>query len=143
MDHTTLIEKYIQNNFFGKLVGMDFKIITEGEVDYYLTITKDHLATPHAAHGGVIATLADSALGVAGLSAVYKENKVVSTVEYKVNFLAPALLGDRLIAKAKIDQKGKHLLIISCEIFCVNRANALIAKSIGTFNAYDAGKAGY
>src|SRR4051812_41048374 len=99
---TTLIEKYIENNFFGKLLGMHFKIIADGEVDYYLTITKDHLATPHAAHGGVMAALADSALGVAGLSAVYKENKVVSTIEYKVNFLAPAFLGDQLVAKARI-----------------------------------------
>ena len=137
------IEKYIESNFFGQLVGMSFTIVAEGEVDYYLTITKDHLATPHAAHGGVIATLADSALGVAGLSSVYKENKVVSTVEYKVNFLAPALLGDALIAKAKIDQKGKHILVISCDIFCANRQNKLLAKAMGTFNVYDAAKAGY
>lgn len=143
MSDLTLIDKYIQYNFFGKLVGMDFKIIAEGEVEYYLTITKDLLATPHAAHGGVIAALADSALGIAGLSAVHKENKAVSTVEYKVNFLSPAFLNDQLVAKAKIDQKGKRLIIISCDIFCTNRDNKLIAKSIGTFNAYDASKAGY
>lgn len=139
----TLIEKYVQNNFFGRLVGMDFKIIEEGLVDYYLTITKDHLATPHAAHGGVIAALADSALGVAGLSSVYKENKVVSTIEYKTNFISPAFLNDQLLAKGKVEQKGKRILIITCDIFCVNRDNALIAKSMGTFNAYDAAKAGY
>jgi acyl-CoA thioesterase len=139
----TLIEKYIKNNFFGKLVGMDFKILEEGLVEYYLTINKNHLATPNAAHGGVIATLIDAALGVAGLSIVYKENKVVSTIEYKLNFLAPTLLNDVLVAKGKVEQKGNRILIISCDVFCTNRNNKLVAKALGTFNAYDATKAGY
>jgi uncharacterized protein (TIGR00369 family) len=139
----TLIEKYIESNFFGKLVDMTFKVIADGEVDYYLTITKDLLATPNAAHGGVIAALSDAALGVAALSSVYKENKVVSTIEYKINFLAPAFLNDQLLAKGKVEQKGKRILIATCDIFCVNRDNKLISKSMGTFNAYDAAKAGY
>ncbi|MBA3664312.1 MAG: PaaI family thioesterase [Bacteroidetes bacterium] len=139
----TLIEKYIENNFFGKLVGMDFEIVNEGEVNYFLTIQQKHLATPHAAHGGVISALIDGALGVAGLSKVCNENKVVSTVEYKLNFLSPALLNDQLTAKAKVEHCGKRLLIITCDVICTNRENKLIAKAMGTFNAYDATKAGY
>ncbi|MGZ3885294.1 MAG: PaaI family thioesterase [Bacteroidia bacterium] len=138
-----LIEKYISNNYFGKLIGMDFKIISPGVVEYYLTIQKDHLATPHAAHGGVVASLVDSALGVAGLSAVYTENKVVSTVEYKTNFMSPAFLNDTLVATGTVEQKGKRLLIISCNVMAANRNNAPVAKALGTFNAYPAEKAGY
>ncbi len=150
---------------------MHFNIISEGEVEYFLKITQDHLATPHAAHGGVISALADAALGVCALSAVHKENKVVSTVEYKINFLSPALLNDELYAHAKVLQKGKRILIVECSIFShlphavreyprnegegvktqqVDSAQAedgggkkLIAKATGTFNAYDAVKAGY
>ncbi len=142
-EKNTLIERYVENNFFGKSLGMDFKIIKDGEVDYFITIKKEHLATPHATHGGVIAALIDGALGIAGLSAVHQENKVVSTVEYKTNFLAPAFLNDQLVAKGKVEQKGNRLLIISCDVFCVNRENKLIAKALGTFNAYNAEKAGY
>ncbi len=122
---------------------MNFKVVSEGLVEYSLVIKKEHLATPHAAHGGLIAALVDGALGVAGLSAVYKENKVVSTVEYKINFLSPALLNDALIATGKVEQKGKRLLIISCDVICVNRENKLIAKALGTFNSYASDKAGY
>lgn len=138
-----LIEKYIANNHFGKLIGMDFKIISDGNVEYNLTVNKSHLATPNSAHGGLIAALIDGALGVAGLSMVYKENKVVSTVEYKTNFMSPALIGDQLKAVAKVEQKGKRLIIISCDVIAVSRNNTLIAKALGTFNAYDAAKAGY
>jgi acyl-CoA thioesterase len=139
----TLIEQYISQNYFGKHLGMQFEIIEEGLIHYYLTISQNHLATPNAAHGGAISSLADAALGVCGLTSVYKENKVVSTVEYKIHFISPVLLNDKLKAVAKVIQKGKRLLTIECDIFCENRNNQLISKSIGTFNAYDALKAGY
>ena len=138
-----LIEKYIANNHFGKFLGMDFKIISDGHLEYHLTITKTHLATPLAAHGGVIAALIDGALGVAALSAVHKENKVISTVEYKTNFMNPAVLDDQLKAVAKVEQKGNRLIIVSCDVFATNRNNILIAKALGTFNSYDPDKAGY
>jgi uncharacterized protein (TIGR00369 family) len=139
----SLLEKYIEHNHFGKLIGMDFTIVQDGCVDYKLVLEEKHLATPHAAHGGAIAALVDAALGVAGLSAVHKKNKVVSTVEYKMSFISPALKGDHLIAKAKVESKGKRLMVISCDVICVNRQNKLIAKALGTFNAYSAEKAGY
>lgn len=140
---TDLITRYNQTNNFGKLLGMHFNVVGEGSVEYYLVIKQDHLATPYAAHGGVVAALADAALGTAGLSVVASENKAVSTVEFKINYLSPALLGDELIAKAKVEHKGNRLLVVCCDILCVNRNNTLIAKSMGTFNAYDATKAGY
>lgn len=139
----TLIEKYNSQNHYGRLIGMDFTIVKAGEVNYKLIISEKHLATPLSAHGGLISSLVDAALGVAGLSAVYEENKVVSTIEYKLNFLNPALLNDELLAKAKVEQKGKRILIISCDVFAVNRKNLVIAKALGTFNSYDAVKAGY
>ncbi len=139
----SLIDQYIQSNAFGKSIGMDFKIIEAGLVHYHLKINASHLATPRSAHGGLIAALVDAALGVAGLSAVYEQNKVVSTIEYKLNFLAPALLNDELKAIAKVEQKGNRILVISCDVFCGNRNNILIAKALGTFNAYDAAKSGY
>ena len=139
----TLIDKYIKGNHFGKLIGMDFKIIADGEVEYRLQIGTQHLATPMAAHGGVIAALVDAALGVAALSAVHAQNKVVSTLEYKLNFLSPALLGDQLRATGKVIQMGKRIVISECEVTCSSRENKLIAKAIGTFNSYDAAKAGY
>lgn len=138
-----LIDKYIANNHFGNYLGMDFKIITDGYLEYNLIINKQHLATPMAAHGGVIAALVDAALGVAALSSVYKENKVVSTIEYKTNFMNPSLLNDQLKAIAKVEQKGNRIIIVSCDVTAVNRNNIAIAKALGTFNAYDATRAGY
>lgn len=142
MNHP-LIEKYIQHNQFGKLLGMDFHILGEGLVDYRLNVKPEHLATPNSAHGGLTAALVDAALGVAALSAVCQMEKVVSTVEYKLNFLAPVFSDDLLVAKAEVLQKGKRLLVVGCDVVVENREFKLVAKALGTFNAYEAIKAGY
>lgn len=139
----TIIDQYIQHNHFGKVLGMDFKIIEPGTVHYTLKIAKEHLATPIAAHGGVISGLMDALLGVTALSAVYTDSKVVSTVEFKINFLAPAMLDDELLGIGKVEQKGNRLVITSGDIICPKRNNILIAKALGTFNAYPAEKAGF
>ena len=139
----TLIEHYIAQNNFGKTLGMDFKIIEPGLVHYFITIKQEHLATPKAAHGGVISALMDGLLGVTALSVSAPENKIISTVEFKINFLAPALLNDELRGIGKVEQKGNRLIIVSGDIICTKRNNVVIAKAIGTFNAYPAEKAGY
>lgn len=139
----TLIEQYIAKNNFGRELGMDFKIIQPGVVHYFLTIQQKHLATHIAAHGGVISALMDSVLGVTALSESLTDHNAVSTVEFKINYLSPALLGDELFGIGKIEQKGKRLIIVSGDIMCPNRNNITIAKGIGTFNAYPALKAGF
>ena len=142
LENEDLIQKYIRSNAFGKLIGMEFKVIVPGQVEYSVRVEPKHLATPHAAHGGMIGALVDAALGVAGLSMVYQEYKAVSTVEYKLNFLSPAYLNDELVAFAKVESQGKRILVVSCDVICKNRDNKPIAKALGTFNAYDARKAG-
>lgn len=138
-----IIEQYIKDNNFGRVVGMDFKIIEPGVVHYFLTINESHLSTPRATHGGVIAAMMDGVLGVAALSKTVLENRIVSTVEFKINYLAPSLLGDELVGVGKIENAGKRLIITSGDIICTNRNNMLIAKAMGTFNAYPVEKAGY
>lgn len=143
MNHQELINKYGETNHFGRLIGLELTIFGPGQIEYHLDIKKNLMATPKAAHGGVIAALMDSVLGVTALSAVFLDNNVVSTVEYKTNFFAPALLGDKLKATAKIEQLGKRLIVVSGDIVCLNRDNICLAKGLGTFNVYPAEKAGY
>jgi uncharacterized protein (TIGR00369 family) len=142
MEKVDLIQKYNESNAFGALIGMAFKIIEPGKIEYRLKVKKKHLATPRAAHGGLLGALVDGALGTAALSLVYKDLKAVSTIEYKLNFLAPALMDDELLAIGKVISHGKRILVVTCEVFCVNREKKLIATALGTFNAYPAEKAG-
>ena len=138
-----IIEQYITDNHFGRVLGMNFKIIEPGLVHYFLTINENHLSTPRATHGGVIAAMMDGVLGVAALSKTVADNRIVSTVEFKINYLAPSLPGDELMGIGKVESQGKRLIITSGDILCTNRSNITIAKAMGTFNAYPLEKAGY
>lgn len=136
-----LILKYIQHNQFGTLLDIDFTILEHGKVNYRLTVQEKHLATPIAAHGGAIAGLMDAALGVAALSAVCEQGKVVSTLEMSSRFHAPALLGDQLTAVASTVTVGNRILVVEAKVF--NGNQKLIASGSGTFNAYPKEKAGF
>ena len=137
----TLIEHYISNNYFGRLLGMNFTILEDGVVHYFLTISEDHLATPTSAHGCCMASLLDATMGVGALSLVSQNNQVVATIEMKINFLKSAKLNDELMATSRVIKNGSKIIVMFAEIR--NQKNELLALSSGTFLPYDAAKAGY
>jgi uncharacterized protein (TIGR00369 family) len=137
-----LIQKYIQSNHFGRHLQMNFIIPEPGRLEYHLKIAEIHLATPHAAHGGVLAALADGAQGVCALSMVCSENKVVSTLQLNIQFMAGPALHDEITAFAKVLKPGKNIVFTECSIIR-NKDQKLLAFSTATFNAYPAEKAGY
>ncbi len=136
-----IIKAYIDGNNFGRHIKMHFKILKPGDIHYSITIEDCHLATPIASHGGVIASIMDSTLGIAALSLVCEDDNIVSTVNMNLNFLAPVLKGDKLDAFSKVLSKGKKLIVTEAEIR--NQNNRIVAKGMGTFNIYPGHKAGY
>jgi uncharacterized protein (TIGR00369 family) len=141
LNDNPIIQGYIKGNNFGRLIEMDFEIKEAGKIIYHIEILQKHLATPIASHGGVVASLMDSTTGIAALSLVCEEGFIVSTVELKLNFLAPVRLGDKLQGESFILAKGKRLIVTEAEIR--NQNNVLVAKGMGTFNVYPMEKAGY
>jgi uncharacterized protein (TIGR00369 family) len=138
-DHP-IIKGYIDSNHFGRFLGMDFEIISPGQVRYMMKVQELHLATPFAAHGGTTASLLDATLGVAALSCVCENELVVSTVEMNIHYISPAYLNDQLIAVSNVLSKGKCLLVVEGKIH--DKKGRLIASGTGTFNAYPKEKAG-
>jgi len=141
LNENPIILGYTKGNNFGRLIGMNFEILSEGKVEYHVQIEEKHLATPIASHGGVVASLMDSTTGISALSMVCEEGFIVSTVELKLNFLAPVFLKDKLIGKSSVLSKGKRLIVTEAEVF--NKDGKLVAKGMGTFNVYPMEKAGY
>jgi uncharacterized protein (TIGR00369 family) len=129
-----LIQLYRNQNQFGKWLGMDFKIQKAGKVEYKLTPKESHEALKGMTHGGVLAGMMDGVLGVAALSAVADERKYVATVEFKINYLAPAVTGETLLGLGQVIKKGGKILVVEGKIY--NTKNELIATALGTFRAY-------
>lgn len=129
-----VLKKYVEWNAFGRSLGMDFEVPEAGKVIYHMTVQPMHLATPVAAHGGSVAALLDAALGVACLSQVCEDGKIVSTVSINVQFMLPAFLNDQLRVIAEVTKAGKRLLFVEGKVF--NQKGETIASATATMNAY-------
>ena len=134
MDKQTILETYNHFNEFGRTHGMDYTILSPGNIEYSLNATPALMATRTAMHGGAMAGFVDAVLGVAALSASCEEGKVVSTVEYKLNFLAPVILNDQLKGVGRVISKGNRIIVAEAKIY--NQREELVAIASGTFNAY-------
>ena len=82
-------------------------------------------------HAGVMATMADHTSGCAARGAVGLDCDVI-TVEFKVNFLRPAV-ADRLRCRGQVLRAGKMLVICEAEVFAQKDAEEkLVSKAIVT-----------
>ena len=131
-----ILEKYHAANAFGRLLGLEIGEITPGEAVYRLEIAPHHLSNPMAVHGGVLAALMDAILGVSALALAVESGKLVSTVEFKINYFTPIKLGDILEGRGKVIFAGNRLMSAEGQILIVNRNSTLASKGLGTFNTY-------
>jgi uncharacterized protein (TIGR00369 family) len=131
-----LIDKYIQTNEFGRLLGIDFNIDEPGVCVYNILVDTKHSAIPKVAHGGFVTALMDATMGVGALSLVCNEMKVVSTIEIKTSFINPVLTNTTITCKSVCIRQGKSILFMEAEL--LDSTNRLLAKGSGSFNAYPA-----
>ena len=68
-------------------------------------------------HGAVIGAVGDNAGGYAALTLAPPDREVL-TVEYKVNFLAPAR-GEMLVARGEVVTAGRRLFVCRAEVSAV------------------------
>ncbi len=82
-------------------------------------------------HAGILTAIADSACGYATLSLLPADAEVL-TVEYKVNFLAPAQ-GTRFIARGRVVRSGRTVSACAGEVVAVNGgAEVAVAMILAT-----------
>ncbi len=92
--------------------------IAAGEVTIELPF-RDDLTQQHGfLHAGVVTTVVDSACGYAALS-LMPEDAAVLSVEYKVNFLAPAT-GQYFRAHGRVIKAGQTLTVCTGDVIAVD-----------------------
>jgi uncharacterized protein (TIGR00369 family) len=94
------------------LLGARLSRIEPGLVEIELPHRADLTQQHGFVHGGIVGAIADSAGGYAGYT-LFPAGSTVMTVEYKINFLAPAQ-GEKLIATGRVVRSGRTLTV--CEL---------------------------
>ncbi|HEV2914785.1 MAG TPA: PaaI family thioesterase [Pyrinomonadaceae bacterium] len=96
-------------------VGIRMSGVGPGWCETRLDVLPRHLQQDHFIHAGVQATMADHTAGGAAGSVV-KEDEIVLSVEFKINFLRPAK-GSALRCKASVLRAGKTLIVAESEVY--------------------------
>ena len=101
--------------FMKHLGGLELKRISETQYEFIVEVKDIHLNTGKIAHGGFLATIADTGMGTAA-HRVADDRRCV-TINLDLKFISAGQLGDKLKGSVKILKKTKTLVFISCEIY--------------------------
>lgn len=97
------------------------------EADHAPALTQQH----GYFHGGVMASLADSAAGYAAYSLMPADASVLA-VEYKLNLMRPGI-GERLSARARVIRAGRTLSVVQADVYAIAAGKeALCVTSLQT-----------
>lgn len=128
-EQRTLAADSLHSLPFAKLIGMRLVDLRPGEADIEIGM-RDDLRQPHGVlHGGVTATLIDTAMAFAVVTLLGPEDKA-TTVDLTVHYLRPHLAGT-LTCTARIVRAGKRVFTVSADV--VNGENKLIATAVSTY----------
>jgi uncharacterized protein (TIGR00369 family) len=99
--------------FYG-WAGISLVSAQEGQVEVEMDVRPHHLNLQGFAHGGMIATLADTACGLAVRTRVEPGRRHV-TAQLNVNYLAPAQPG-RIVARGIVVRVGMTVAYAEAEV---------------------------
>ncbi len=122
------LQQAFNSNPFYQHLGIKLVDIGEKKSRLEMYIQPFHLQLQNAVHGGAITAIADSA-GVAALFGSYNDFRAFTTVELKINFLAP-VAGGKLIAHGKAIHTGGRVGVAEVDIYSEKKRH--IAKAIIT-----------
>ena len=125
------VEKYIlsfyDDNPFVQYLHMDILNIGSGEVRLALQVVHEHTNVYKIAHGGVLMSMGDTAMGAACLSC----RKRVVTLDFHMNFIRAVPTGQQVIARGRVVHNGSRTMVCECDL--LDEAGQVFAKSGGTF----------
>jgi len=118
---------------YAQLIGMQIVQAQDGQGGVRIKVDGRLMHPQQLVHGGVIFTLADTAMSMALLS-ILPAGTRFSTIEAKINYLAPVRAGE-IVAEATILQQGRTIAVLESTIYNIDGENRrLVGKVLGTFH---------
>ena len=114
---------------FYRYMGIRLTRLGWGRSEIRMRVGKGLTQNAGFAHGGVSASLIDSAVGLA-LCTMISKGDLITTIDLQVNFLAPAKPG-LLTARGEIIHKGKRIAVGDAKVTDEN--GRLVSKGTATY----------
>ena len=123
-------ERFARSAFHTSFLGARLGRVEPGSVDVELNVGSNHLNLFGTLHGGLIATLADTATGLAMLTLLDQGSTHVTT-SLSVTFLAPGRAGT-VTARARVLKRGRRFGYAEADV--VDAEDRLLARAAATFS---------
>lgn len=99
---------------FNNLVGLRIARVHSDGVTLEVPMRDDLRNIAGVMHGGVTATIADAAVGIA-IARHFGGTRRSTTVEMKINYFRPIAAG-KVVARSKLLRVGAHLVVASVDL---------------------------
>jgi uncharacterized protein (TIGR00369 family) len=110
------------------LIGFDLTSIEPGRALIELEATERHANPMGTVHGGILADIADAAMGMAYASRL-EDGETFTTLELKINLMKPVWTG-KLRAEGRVLSGGRTVGLVACDVRDAN--DRLVAYATST-----------
>ena len=117
-----------KKGFMQNIGDLSFNKISDSNFEFSIKVLESFLNTGGIAHGGFIATIADTGMGNAAHIAA--GNKRCVTINLDIKFISAGKLNEILVGNVKVLKRTKTLVFISCEIQGLSN---IVATASGTW----------
>ena len=131
---TDLIEIMEQGIPFNRHLGIQVEYFSQGEIIIKLEPKEEYVGDPGrpALHGGLIATLADTAAGLAVFT-ILKKPSTTSTIDLRVDYLRPGDIDKTIFAHSKVLRNGNRICFAQTTVY-QSSVDQPIAVSAATYS---------
>jgi len=130
-----LVRRAVNDSPYYRHIKMKLTDYDEGKATLEMNVSREHTNIYGTAHGGAIASICDSACGLA-LSTMLKPNQYTVTLDLRVNYIAPVkegllaaegevvhLGGTTAVEQARLTQDGKLVAVAVATHFIRRRSS--------------------
>lgn len=121
-----VVEKMMSKDAFSRWLGIEVADIKPGYVELQMVVRKEMVNGFNVSHGGIVFSLADSALAFASNS----YGRVALALENDISYLEKVKAGDHLIARTEELSRGNRIGVYNVEV--LNQDEDSVATFRGT-----------
>jgi uncharacterized protein (TIGR00369 family) len=127
-DYKSRVRSSFKKQGVMRTIGASLVAIEPGKVEIEFPFSRSLTQQHDYIHAGVIATVADSACGYAAFTLMPADSEVL-TIEYKVNFMAPAE-GERFRVIGKVLKSGRKITVCAGDAIAIDHGKEKIVATI-------------
>lgn len=123
------IQDALQKVPFVQLLGLELAEIERGAATFHLAVRDELKQNKGLLHGGVIASLIDTAAAFAAVT-LLEPGQSTTTVDLTIHYLRPLTEG-RAMAHARVLRAGRRMLVIAIDV--LDETEALAATALTSY----------